>query len=46
MPLKFMRNGQNEKNPSTLFDKVYCLIDRDEHAKFDAAVHKAKTYTI
>jgi len=36
----------NEKNPSTLFDKIFCLIDRDEHAKFDAAVHKANTYTV
>ena len=43
--IKIYEERANEKNPSTLFDKVYCLIDRDEHAKFDAAVHKANTYT-
>lgn len=34
-----------ENNPGTLFDKVYCLIDRDEHANFDNAIQKAKEYT-
>lgn len=33
-----------ENNPDTLFDKVYCIFDRDQHSTFDSATQKAKSY--
>lgn len=33
-----------ERNPSTLYDKVYCVIDRDSHANFDNAINKSRNY--
>lgn len=42
--IKVYEDREKEKNPSTLYDKVYCVIDRDSHANFDNAVNKSRDY--
>lgn len=35
-----------EQNPSTLYDIVFCVIDRDDHQTFNAAIQVASQYNI
>lgn len=42
--IKVYEDREKEKNPSTLYDKVYCVIDRDSHANFDNAINKSRGY--
>ncbi|MEO4108715.1 RloB family protein [Acinetobacter pittii] len=32
------RKRKKEKNPATLYDRVYCVIDRDSHKNFNNAI--------
>lgn len=50
-PLSVVKHGINlyeksvaEKNPSTLYDIVFCAIDRDAHQTFNAALDCAAQY--
>lgn len=50
-PLSVVRHGMHlyeksvaEKNPSTLYDIVFCVIDRDAHQTFNAALDCALQY--
>src|SRR5699024_4065517 len=42
--IKAYEDREKENNPSTLFDKVYCIIDRDSHASFSSATNKSRGY--
>ena len=42
--IRLYKERAEEKNASTLYDRVYCLIDRDKHDKFEDAVQKAQTF--
>lgn len=33
-----------DNNPASTFDKVYCVIDRDDHKNFDQAINKIKDH--
>ena len=51
-PLSVVNEGlarlkQSKKGgPSTTYDRVYCLFDRDEHQNFEAAIKKTKDNNI
>lgn len=42
--IKEYKERKKENNPSTLYDEVYCVIDRDSHANFDNVVSKSRSY--
>lgn len=42
--IKLFEIRENEINSERKFDRVYCLIDRDEHANFNEALNRINQY--
>lgn len=42
--IEMYKERAKENNPSTIYDKVYCVIDRDSHVNFNNVVNKSRSY--
>lgn len=42
--IELYRERKRERNPSTLYDRVYCVIDRDSHKNFNSAIAQVEAF--